>query len=183
VVTAAPTAAAAMAETAARTGRVIAALKRAGVADRDVQTAQIALSPQYRYADNVPPVLTGYQASNSVAVRFRDIARSGPILDALVAQGANQIDGPTLSLDKPDAALDEARVDAVARARARAELYAKAAGMSVARIVSIGESGENAGGSPPPMVFARMAKAVDSTPIVAGERDVTVTLAVRFLLK
>jgi len=183
VVTAAPTAAAAMAENAARIGRMLAALRRAGVADRDLQTAHVGLSPQYKYADNVPPVLTGYQANNSVAVRFRDVAKSGTILDALVAQGANQIDGPNLSLDKPDAALDEARVDAVARARARAELYAKAAGLSVARIVSIGESGENAGGAPPPMVFARMAKAADSTAIVAGERDVTVTLTVRFLLK
>lgn len=183
VVSQAPTAAAAMADTAARLGRVLAALRHAGVADRDLQTASVGLAPQYRYADGQAPVLTGYQATNSVAIRFRDVARSGAILDALVAQGANQIEGPTLSLDQPDAALDEARADAVKRARARAELYAHAAGMSVARILSIGEAGENAGGAPVPMVYAMRAKAAESTALVAGERDVTATVSVRFLLK
>ncbi|CAN5408532.1 SIMPL domain-containing protein [soil metagenome] len=181
VVTQAPTAAAAMAENAARINRVLAALKRAGVADRDLQTASIGLSPQYKYADNQAPVLTGYQATNSVSVRFRDIAKSGAILDALVAEGANQIDGPNLSLDNPDAALHEARTDAVKRAQARAQLYAKAAGLTVARILSIAESGENAGSGPPVVYAARMQDA--SSKVVAGERDVTVNLSVRFLLK
>ncbi len=81
--------------------RVLAAVKRAGVADRDIQTATVQLQPQYRYGDNVPPVITGYQATNTLSVRFRDVAKSGSVLDALVAQGANQIDGPNLSIDKP----------------------------------------------------------------------------------
>lgn len=183
VVTQAPTAAAALADNAQRVGRVLAALKAAGVADRDVQTATISLQPQYRYAQNEAPVITGYQASNSVAVRFRDIARSGTILDALVRQGANQIDGPNLSIDAPEAAEDEARADAVAKARARAEIYARAAGLRVDRIVSISESG---GYAPPPvpMMMARagVAEAAD-TKIAAGEQDVAVTLSVRFLLK
>ncbi|MGS3087700.1 SIMPL domain-containing protein, partial [Escherichia coli] len=84
---------------------------------------------QYRYTDGQPPAITGYQATNTVSVRFRDVARSGTVLDTLVAEGANQIEGPNLSIDKPDAALDEARTDAVKRARARADLYASAAGM------------------------------------------------------
>ena len=182
VVSQSPTAAAALADNAQRMTKVLAALKRAGVAPRDVATAQVGLSPQYRYADNQPPVITGYQATNSVSVRFRDVAKSGTILDALVGEGANQIDGPNLSIDQPDAALDEARADAVKRARARAELYAKAAGMRVTRIVSIAENGENSGGSPPVVFMARAAMAKDSTQIVAGEKDVTVTLSVRFLL-
>lgn len=182
VVTQGATAAAALSDNAARMARVLASLKKAGVAARDIATASVALSPQYRYADNQPPAVTGYQASNNVSVRFRDVSKSGAILDALVAEGANQIDGPTLSIDQPDAALDEARTDAVARARARAELYAKAAGLKVARIVSIAEAGENAGGGNPPVVFARAAMAKDSTRIEAGEKDVTVTLTVRFLL-
>ena len=184
VVTQSATAAAALRENSAQMTRVLAALRRAGVAERDIQTSNVGLSPQYRYVENQAPVVTGYQANNSVSVRFRDVAKSGAILDALVAEGANQIDGPNLSIDKPDAALDEARIDAVRRARARAELYAKAAGLSVARIVSIGETGENAGGPPPPMVFARAQMADGaSTKIAAGERDVTVTVNVRFLLK
>jgi uncharacterized protein YggE len=185
VVTQGQTAAAALSENATRMARVLAALKQAGVAARDIRTASVALNPQYRYTEGQPPAVTGYQASNSVSIRFRDVAKSGAILDALVAQGANQIDGPTLSLDKPDAALDEARTDAVKIARLRAELYAKAAGMSVVRIVTISENGTNDGSNPQPPVFAmaRAMKASDSTPIAAGETQVSVTVTVRFLLK
>jgi uncharacterized protein YggE len=183
VVSQGATAAAALADNAARMARVLAAVKRAGVAPRDVQTSNVSLSPQYRYADGKPPEITGYQANNSVAIRFRDIARSGAILDALVAEGANQIDGPNLSIDQPDAALDEARTDAVKRARARAELYARAAGLTVSRIVSISEAGQNDGGSPQPRVFAMAARDHAPTQIAAGEADVTVTISVRFLLK
>ena len=182
VVSQAATAAAALSDNAQRMNRVLAALKKAGVAPRDIATASVGLSPQYRYAENQPPVITGYQATNSVSVRFRDVAKSGVILDALVGEGANQIDGPNLAIDQPDAALDEARADAVKRARARAELYARAAGMRVTRIVSITENGENAGSPNPPMLMARASMAQDSTQIVAGEKDVTVNVSVRFLL-
>lgn len=183
VVTTAPTAAAALAANAARMNRVLAALKTAGLDARDVQTASISLQPQYRYVQNQAPALTGYQASNSVAVRFRDIARSGTILDTLVQQGANQIDGPNLSIDKPEAAMDEARVDAITKARARAELYARAAGLRVDRIVSIGEGGEYAPAPPPmPMMVRTQAVETDSK-IAAGEQDVAVSVGVRFLLK
>jgi len=185
VVTQGATAAAALAENAKRMAGVLDALKRAGVAPRDNRTANVSLSPQYRYADGQPPVVTGYQASNSVSIRFRDIAKAGAILDALVAQGANQIDGPTLSLDQPEAALDEARADAVKRARARAELYAKAAGLSVSRIVSITEAGQNDGSTPQPIMFSNraMAGADASTRVVPGETEVTASVNVRFLLK
>ncbi|MEK9212332.1 SIMPL domain-containing protein [Sphingomonas sp. 2378] len=184
VVSQGATAAAALSDNAQRMARVLAAVKRAGVADRDIQTATVQLQPQYRYGENVPPTITGYQATNTLSIRFRDIAKSGTVLDALVAQGANQIDGPNLSIDKPDAALDEARTDAVAKARARAELYAKAAGMRVARIVSITENGADAGGPERPMMMARAmaADAMAKTSIAPGERDVTVNVSVRFLL-
>ena len=185
VTTTAPTAAAAMRDNADCIARVLAGLKRAGVVARDVQTAQVSLQPQYRYVENQPPVVTGYQASNSVAVRFREIGRAGSILDGLVTAGANQIDGPTLTLDKPDTALDEARADAIRRARGRAELYARAAGLRVERIVAITEVGEQAGGPRPPMPYA--ARAMDAgqakTEVAAGETDVAVTVTVRFLLR
>ncbi|MBW8911481.1 MAG: SIMPL domain-containing protein, partial [Sphingomonas sp.] len=180
----AATAAEALADNATRMAAVLDALKRAGVAPRDTRTANVSLSPQYRYADNQPPAVTGYQANNSVAIRFRDIAKAGAILDALVKQGANQIDGPNLSIDQPDAALDEARADAVKKAQARAQLYAKAAGLTVSRIVSISESGQNDGSNPqPPRMLAGLMKADASTSISTGETDVAVTLNVRFLLK
>jgi uncharacterized protein YggE len=183
VVTQAATAAAALADNAARMAGVLDALKRAGVAPRDTRTANVSLSPQYRYADNQPPAVTGYQASNSISIRFRDIAKAGAILDALVKQGANQIDGPNLAIDQPDSALDEARADAVKRAQARAQLYARAAGLTVSRIVSIAESGQNDGSNPQPMMARGMMKADASTAIAPGETDVTITLSVRFLLK
>lgn len=183
VVTQSTTAAQALADNAQRMSEVLAALKAAGVQPRDIATANVSLQPQYRYENNQPPAITGYQASNTVSIRFRDVAKSGAILDTLVKQGANQIDGPSLSLDQPDAALDEARTDAVKRARARAELYAKAAGLSVVRIVSISEGGEMAGPQPPIVYMARAQMAKADTAIVAGETDVTATVSVRFLLK
>lgn len=184
VVTQGATAALALADNAQRMAGVLAALKAAGVQPRDVTTANVSLQPQYRYENNQPPVITGYQASNTVSVRFRDITKSGAILDTLVKQGANQIDGPSLSIDQPDAALDEARIDAMKRARTRAELYAKAAGLSVVRIVSISENGDIA--SPLPIIMTAAlsrATAKTDTAIAPGETDVTISVAVRFLLK
>ncbi|MCX8474222.1 MAG: SIMPL domain-containing protein [Sphingomonas sp.] len=182
VVTQAASAGDAMRQNSTRMATVLAALRRAGVAERDIQTSSIALSPQYRYAQNEPPVITGYQASNQVTVRFRDIAKSGAILDALVKEGANNISGPNLTIEKPEAALDEARTAAVATARARAELYAKAAGLRVDRILSISE-GSAVPAPPRPMMMARMEAASDATQVVAGETELTVSLSVRFVLK
>lgn len=182
VTTEAATAGEAMRQTSSKMAQVIAALRRAGIAERDIQTANIALSPRYRYVDNEPPTITGYQATNTVNVRFRDIEKSGSILDALVGQGATNIDGPSLTLDQPDAALDEARRDAIARARARAELYASAAGLRVERIVSITE-GSEAAPPRPVMMAARMESDSGATRVLPGEQDVTVSVTVRFLLK
>ena len=183
VVTQAGRAADAMSANAQKMAAAIAALKRAGIADRDVSTASLSLQPQYRYGDNQPPVLTGYQASDQLTIRFRDLKRAGPILDALVAQGINQIGGPDLSVEHPEAALDEARAQAIAQARARAQLYARAAGMSVARIVTIAEQG---GGGPvqpprPMMMMARAEKA--DTAILAGSQSLQVTVNVTFELR
>src|SRR5436190_3752464 len=152
VVTRSPSATGALQQAANRMNQVRAALKAAGIADRDIQTSNISLNPEYRYENNEPPQLTGYTASNQLTVRFRDIAQSGKILDALVHEGANQISGPNLTIDKPEAALDEARAKAVVAARARAELYARSLGMRVVKVVSVSESG---GYSPPmpPMVM------------------------------
>ena len=99
VVTRAASATAAISQNAVRMERVRAALKRAGIEDRDIQTNSINLNPEYRYQDNHAPVLTGYTASNQVSIRFRDIRNIGKILDALVAEGDNQINGPNLSID------------------------------------------------------------------------------------
>jgi hypothetical protein len=182
VVTQAATAAGAMSENAGRMAATVAALKRAGIADRDIQTSALNLSPQYRYAENQPPVITGYQASNQVSVRFREIARAGRILDTLVAQGANQISGPNFSVDQPDSALDEARGQAIAQARARAELYALAAGLRVKRILAISESGGYSPPQPMPMMAMARREAAD-TPVQPGEQKLSVSVSVSFELE
>jgi uncharacterized protein YggE len=162
--------------------RVLGALKRAGIAERDIQTSNVNLNPEYRYPENQSPQLVGYTASNNVTIRFRDIQSSGKILDALVAQGANQINGPSLTVDKPEAALDEARGKAIAIGRARAELYARSIGMRVVRLVAMNESGGYA--APPPMpMYARADMAQAKTVIEPGEQKLQVGLAMTFELQ
>ena len=184
VVTRAASARAALEQNAARMERVRAALKRSGIADRDIQTSNISLNPEYRYVQDRAPQLTGYTASNQVNVRFRDIAKTGDILDALVAEGANQINGPTLSIDEPEGALNEARTKALAAGRARAELYARALNMRVVRLLSVSESGERGFQPPMPvMMEARAAGSVASTKIDPGEQKLSITLGMVFELQ
>jgi len=183
VITRSSRAATALQQAAARMERVRAALRSAGVADRDIQTSNISLNPEYRYENNQPPRLTGYTASHQLTVRFRDIANAGKILDVLVDQGANTINGPTLTIDKPEAALDEARTRAVAVGRARAEMYARSLGMRVARVVSVSESGGSFPVPPPmPVMMEARAQAAD-TKIDPGEQKLQVTLAMTFELQ
>jgi uncharacterized protein YggE len=183
VVTTAPTASGALQENARRMETVRAALRRAGVAERDIQTSQLNLHPDYRHDQGGnQPQLIGYRAINEVTVRFRNIADTGKILDALVAQGANQINGPMLGIDKPEGALDEARTRALAAARARAELYARATGKRVGRILAISEGGGNMG--PMPMYRGDAITVTGSkTEISPGEQSLSVTLAVSFELE
>ena len=178
---------AALAANSADMNRVIAALKAAGIADKDIQTSQINLSPVYvQNAINQggsQPRIVGYQASNTVSVRARDLAGFGRVLDTLVAAGANQINGPNFQLDHPEAAQDEARVAAIKSARGRAQLYASAAGLRVLRIIAINEGG---GYSPRPqpmfaMTRARGAEAAP-TPIAEGEVETQVSVTVEFEL-
>ena len=178
-----PTATAAIEENATRMERVRAALKRAGIADKDIQTSSISLNPEYRYVENQPPVLTGYRASNTVNVKFRDLKRSGAILDALVKEGANQLNGPSLTIDKPEEAYDEARVKAIAVGQRRAELYARALGKKVVRILSISESGASIPG-PMPMAYARdVAMQSAKTEISPGTQDIQVSVSMSFELQ
>ncbi len=181
VVTQAADGNAAMRQNAEQMARVVAAIRKAGIAERDVQTSGINLNPQYRYAENEAPRITGYQASNTVNVKVRDIARLGQVLDALAAQGANQINGPSFQIDDPEPVQDEARVAALKKAQARAETYARSLGLRVRRIVSISEGG---GGGFHPVPVMAMAKAdrLESTPVSPGETTLSVSLDVVFEL-
>jgi uncharacterized protein YggE len=191
VVSQGKTASEALSANAADMTRVIAALKRAGIADRDIQTSNLSLNPVYQPQRNLPdgtidppqPRIVGYQANNQVSVRQRKLGDFGKVIDTLVSSGANQVNGPSFEIDQPDPAMDEARVAAMAKARARAELYARAAGLRVARILSISESG---GWSPPQPVMYRMAvmeaAPPPAPPVQAGELQMTVNVSVQFEL-
>jgi len=163
--------------------RVLAALKRAGIDERDIQTSSINLNPEYRYQENKAPELVAYSATNQVSVRFRDIRNTGRVLDALVAEGANQINGPTLTIEKPEAALDEARMNAIASGRARADLYARALGKRVTRVISVSESGGGYPVPPPMPMVERMSAQAADTKIMAGEQKLQVTVSMVFELQ
>lgn len=175
---------AAMRQNAEQMDKVMAAIRAAGIADKDIQTSGINLFPQYRHAENEAPKITGYQASNTVSVKVRDLPKLGKVLDALAAQGANQINGPSFEIDQPEPVRDEARLAALKKAQARAETYAKALDLRVRRIVSISEGGS--GGPRPPMPMMMRAQAADGfakeTSVSPGETSLSVSLDVVFEL-
>ena len=173
---------AAMRENADQMAKVLAALKGAGIPERDIRTTGVNLNPQYQYAENQPPKITGYEARNTVSVKVRDLGKLGKIMDTLVAEGANELNGPSFEVDKPDEAYDEARRAALEKAQARAEMYAKALNLRVRRIVSIDET---SGGFRPPVPMMRAmameAKGADTT-ISPGESSLGVSLNIVFEL-
>lgn len=189
VTTQGSTAGEAMSANAAAMTKVFAALKKAGIADKDVQTSNINLNPVYGQPVIGPngqvtqePRIVGYQANNTVSVKQRNLKAMGGVLDALVSAGANNANGPSFQVDDTDAAQDEARVAAMTKARARANLYARAAGLRVVRVISISEAGY---APPPPMpvMYAKAAMAdAAPTPIAVGEVESQVNVTVQFEL-
>ena len=182
VVTQAADANAAMRANATQMDKVMAAIRAAGIAERDIQTSGVNLNPQYKYVDNQAPEITGYQASNTVNLKVRDIARLGKVLDALVASGANQVNGPSFEIDQPEAAYDEARRGALEKAQARAAMYAKTLGLRVRRIVSISEGGGFQPPMPMPMMAMARGKAEADTAVSPGETTLGANLDVVFEL-
>jgi len=182
VTTEGQTAQAALQENARRMQALTQALRRAGVAERDIQTSNVSVYPQQVYGEGREPRITGYQANNTVTARVRNIDTTGRVIDAAIAAGGNTVHGVSFAYQNPDAQLDAARRDAIAEARRRAELYAQALGMRVHRIVAVTESGASA---PPPMPVAveRMAAQDASTPISPGEIETRVHVSVTFELR
>ena len=171
----ASTAAQALAANSSRMKSVFAALEKLGVPQRNIQTTSFFVSPQYTNGDNNNPRrLTGYQVNNEVSVRLEDVAKLGSTLDALVTAGANQMNGINFSIRDSGPVLEKARVAAIADARARAETYARAGGVSLGPILSISENGTE-----PPRPMYRMATlAASPVPVAAGEQSVTADVSV-----
>ena len=182
VQTDAPTAAGALSANAAQMTRVIAALKKAGIAERDIQTSGLNVNPQYVYEQNLPPKLTGYQASNQVTVQVRDLAKLGSTVDATVSAGATTVGGIGFGLQNPQAAEDAARVDAVEALQAKVELYARATGYKIVRLVTLGEGGGYTPTPPMPMYAMAKREMADSSPVSAGELKVRVDVSATYEL-
>jgi len=183
VTTEGQTAQAALAENARRMQALTQALRRAGIAERDIQTSSVSVYPQQQYRENQTPLITGYQANNTVTAKVRNIDNTGRVIDAAVAAGGNTINGVMFQHADPDAQLDVARRNAIAEARRRAELYANALGMRVHRIVAVQEGGGYAPPIPMPMMERMAADGAANTPVSPGQIETHVGVNVTFELR
>jgi uncharacterized protein len=161
--------------------KVFATLKGAGVDDKDIQTSRLSLQPQYAPNRSGPSPIVGFRASNRVTIRLRDVGKVAGIIDTLVSAGANDIGNISFSVSQPSKLLDEAREKAVADARRKAEIYARAAGVTLGAPLSISEEG-----APAPVFRARMAAPMAQaapTPIAQGEETLSISVSVTWAIK
>jgi uncharacterized protein YggE len=179
VETEAPSAAEALQRNRGQMTAAIAALKAQGVLAKDIQTSGLDLNPQYVFHDNAR-TLTGYQASNAVTIIVRDLTRLGATVDAVVAAGANQVNGVTFSLADPERAEDAARRAAMTALQAKAALYAEAAGYRIDRLVSLSDA--DAGVRPLRLQAPAMAR-MAATPAEPGQLEVTAVVNAVYELK
>ena len=178
VTTSGATAAAAMSANSDAVAAVIARLKSAGVADRDIQTSNLSLNPNWvTNATGTASEIQGYIATNLLTIRIRALATTGAVLDAAITDGANSLNGLTFGLQNPRPAEDEARRQAVADALARATLLAGAAGITLGPILSI-----NDGGAAPPLPgpMFRMAEDAAAVPVEAGSLGISASVTLVF---
>src|SRR4051794_39184588 len=162
-------------------GKVLLALKGAGIEEKDYQTSRLSLQPQFatpKAAERTPGIVS-FRASNRVTVRIRDVAKVANVIDVLVGAGANEIGGINFTVTQASKHLDEAREKAIADARRKAEIYAKAAGVTLGEPISISEEG-----APTPMFRSKVAGGMAaSTPVAQGEETLSVTVSVSWVIK
>lgn len=176
VVSTARTAAEAVTANSAAMEKAIAALKAAGVDDKDVATSGFSVMPRFSSpapnapAQNEEPRIIGYEVRNALTVRVHDLGALGTVLDRLVAAGANEVGGLSLTISDPAKVADSARREAVADARRKAEIYASAAGVRLGRVLRVSERG--AGGPEPVAMMMRADMAKASVPVAAGEQRI-----------
>jgi uncharacterized protein YggE len=159
--------------------KVLLALKGAGIDEKDYQTSRLSLQSQNAPNRPGPSAIVSYRASNRVTVRLRDVTKLANVIDAMVGAGANDIGGINFMVSKASKLLDDAREQAIADARRKAEIYAKAAGVTLGAPLSISEEG-----SPAPMPFRKMVAApMAATPVAQGEETLQVTVSVSWAIK
>src|SRR6202051_3963268 len=157
-------------------GKVLLALKGAGIDEKDYQTSRLSLQPQNSSSKpGGPSTIVGYRASNRVTIRLRDIAKLANVIATLVGAGANDMGGINFTVSQASKLLDEAREQAIADARRKAEIYAKVAGVILGAPLSSTE-----GGAPGPILYRRMAApmAAAGVPVAQGEETLQVTVSV-----
>ncbi|WP_245258565.1 SIMPL domain-containing protein [Methylopila sp. M107] len=187
VVTRASTAGAALKANSAAMAKVLAAVKAAGVEDRDVGTSDLAVQPTYEspgtFSSDRAAKLTGYEVRNMVSIRSRAIDKFGELIDSIVQSGANQVESLGFDVSDRNSRLDEARKSAVADARRKAELYAAASGAKLGALLSLDEAESGADG--PSRQFATRSKSAGyemATPIARGEQELRVRVTARWAL-
>ncbi|KRR28890.1 SIMPL domain-containing protein [Bradyrhizobium retamae] len=160
-------------------GKVLLALKGAGIEEKDYQTSRLSLQPQFAPNRAGPSPIVGYRASNRVTVKIRDVTKVANVIDALVGAGANDVGGIHFSVTQASKYLDEAREKAVADARRKAEIYAKTAGVTLGEPLSITEEG-----APVPLHRGKMAAPMAAgAPVAQGEETLSVTVLVSWAIK
>ena len=162
-------------------GNVLLALKGAGIDEKDYQTSRLSLQPQSSPGrPGGPSAIVGYRASNRVTIRLRDLTKVASVIDLLVGAGANDIGGISFTVSQASKLLDEAREQAVADARRKAEIYARAAGVTLGAPLSISEQG-----APGPILYRRMAApmAASGAPVAQGEETLQVTVSMSWAIK
>jgi hypothetical protein len=160
-------------------GKVLLALKSAGIEEKDFQTSRLSLQPQSAPNRPGPPTIVGYRASNRVTVRLREVAKLANVIDTMVSAGANDIGGINFMVSQASKLLDEAREQAIADARRKAEIYAKAAGVMLGAPLSISEEG-----APGPIPYRKMVAGMAvSAPVAQGEETLRITVSVSWAIK
>jgi len=160
-------------------GKVLLALKGAGIDEKDYQTSRLSLQPQYAPNRSGPSPVVGYRASNRVTIRVRDITKVANVIDVLVGAGANEVGGINFMVSQASKLLDDAREKAVADARRKADIYAKAAGVTLGEPLSISEEGSSV-----PLYRGKMAAPMAAGAQVAqGEETLSVTVSVTWAIK
>ena len=168
----------AMKSNAAALTAVLARLEAAGIATRDLQTSNLQLGPNWTQTDgSTAPQIAGYTASNMLSVRVRDLTILGAVLDAVITDGANTLNGISFEQSDPKPLADSARAAAVADAMAKAQLLTKAAGMTLGQVIEMSEIGGY--GVPMPMMKA-VAMDSEAMPVAAGEVGVTASVTMVF---
>jgi uncharacterized protein YggE len=160
-------------------GKVLLALKGVGIEEKDIQTSRLSLQPESapNRGGGGTPTIVGYRASNRVTVRLRELKLAN-VIDAMVGAGANDIGGISFKVSNASKLLDDAREQAVADARRKAEIYAKAAGVTLGAPLGIAEENNTA-----PAPYRRMAAGMTATPVAPGEETLQVTVSVSWAIK